>query len=1204
MSWFWFLCWLTLFSAAPATSGTAPKFTATQNTTLTPLALSEECKQDVATHCARHAGSDWSTIACLQQDEKTLNAVSEKCQNLVWQRKLLITMKGPFEASVPEQCLQEFRNIRECQPLANSAAYVSCLASFKKMIKGPTCIAHLNEAAAFIFSDFRLVYKFIHSCENDIRKYECGRIEIGPYSPAQELQQLAVTSQGKTIHCLQARVEKLEDDCRRQIFHLTELQSDDYHLDRPLYYACREDRERLCPNVESGRGLVYACLKDHKYHPEMSPGCRKMISQRQKLRALDFFIDFRLARACAADIEQAACQAGDQNKPDLTSSRMMLCLEAVEKPQITGDNTVQAPGHLQPECRSELGKLRREMLDDYRLSPDLMLHCDATIERHCGSKKHGRGTMLHCLLHQFRSYTTERPPPECENAVHALLKATNVEENAILDPVIDRACHGMLATKCAGLEKEGHGALFECLSTNQLHPSMTTACRTHLLELLYFVTRDVTLDDHLHRACAEDSLQFCNLPKIVWNNYNRPDAHLLTCLYNHRRLAPASINRTGVLSEKCHTEVMRLVHVRAASVALDPRVFQVCLADLASCNEEDGEEEEEDFEEDEDFPEEIELFAGSRSRGLMKQARPVPRLPVKKRKEGSSGLLCLQQRLETLQPDCRAAVVQVSEEAQEDPNLDKLIAEACVSAETRFCSGYVNPGEVLNCLIRHKNHPEMADACRAAVEHMQVVALKDLQISNRFRKSCSSDAQKYCKQEITRGTAAVVVCLSAQLTAYRLFEAKRLAASDPRPSLPPLSAACHHELVSQLYERSESIALDPELADACETDRKRFCSEVMPGDGRILQCLHEHRLQLSSECHRKLFVRDQLMAIENQADYPLFRACGRMIEVHCASVIARLAEMADTINEQAGNHAILECLTAAVDRDRRTRGTFDPVCRQHLWDVMELRAKDYRLDPELQQLCASDIDKYCQAEAEATLKSPYEQNGPVLRCLKKRFVERKLSDKMLSMKCYARVRQLIQWERAAPHLDPVLARACKADLMRNCGHQLNASTDMAVDRMDQGVRECLQTSLKSGTIYEKGCIDEIVQLIEEVKSDLHVDPVLHRACALEVQQICGEIEPGQGRQMTCLLRVLERSDAAHALGQACLTQLTKRRELWNHVAKLQRPDSLEELVYQVSASRSRNYILLALFIFFSFVFVFGLCCGRVTTRVPVDVKTK
>ncbi|KAF6774610.1 hypothetical protein AHF37_06846 [Paragonimus kellicotti] len=128
-----------------------------------------------------------------------------------------------------------------------------------------------------------------------------------------------------------------------------------------------------------------------------------------------------------------------------------------------------------------------------------------------------------------------------------------------------------------------------------------------------------------------------------------------------------------------------------------------------------------------------------------------------------------------------------------------------------------------------------------------------------------------------------------------------------------------------------------------------FSPPILTEIRQVLQCLHEHRLQLSSECHRKLFVRDQLMAVENHADYPLFRACGRMIEVHCTPVIARLA---DTIDEQAGNHAILECLTDAMDRDRRNRGTFDPVCRRHLWDVMELRAKDYRLDPELQQLCA------------------------------------------------------------------------------------------------------------------------------------------------------------------------------------------------------------------------------------------------------------
>jgi Golgi apparatus protein 1 len=49
------------------------------------------------------------------------------------------------------------------------------------------------------------------------------------------------------------------------------MQSDDYHLDRALYYACRDDRERLCSQVSSGNGRVYRCLYDQKFNTMMSP---------------------------------------------------------------------------------------------------------------------------------------------------------------------------------------------------------------------------------------------------------------------------------------------------------------------------------------------------------------------------------------------------------------------------------------------------------------------------------------------------------------------------------------------------------------------------------------------------------------------------------------------------------------------------------------------------------------------------------------------------------------------------------------------------------------------------------------------------------------------------------------------------------------------------------------------------------------------
>ena len=48
------------------------------------------------------------------------------------------------------------------------------------------------------------------------------------------------------------------------------MQSDDYHLDRALYYACRADRERLCSQVASGNGRVYRCLYERKFDTTMS----------------------------------------------------------------------------------------------------------------------------------------------------------------------------------------------------------------------------------------------------------------------------------------------------------------------------------------------------------------------------------------------------------------------------------------------------------------------------------------------------------------------------------------------------------------------------------------------------------------------------------------------------------------------------------------------------------------------------------------------------------------------------------------------------------------------------------------------------------------------------------------------------------------------------------------------------------------------
>lgn len=79
-----------------------------------------------------------------------------------------------------------------------------------------------------------------------------------------------VHTQGKTLECLANKIGDLHDGCRKQLLRVAELQADDYHLDRQLYYACREDRERLCADVPAGGGKIYECLFKHKFDKMMS----------------------------------------------------------------------------------------------------------------------------------------------------------------------------------------------------------------------------------------------------------------------------------------------------------------------------------------------------------------------------------------------------------------------------------------------------------------------------------------------------------------------------------------------------------------------------------------------------------------------------------------------------------------------------------------------------------------------------------------------------------------------------------------------------------------------------------------------------------------------------------------------------------------------------------------------------------------------
>lgn len=53
------------------------------------------------------------------------------------------------------------------------------------------------------------------------------------------------------------------------------------------------------------------------------------------------------------------------------------------------------------ECQGEMLDYRRMLMEDYSLSPEIVLHCRGEIDTHC-SGLHHKGRTLHCLMRVSR----------------------------------------------------------------------------------------------------------------------------------------------------------------------------------------------------------------------------------------------------------------------------------------------------------------------------------------------------------------------------------------------------------------------------------------------------------------------------------------------------------------------------------------------------------------------------------------------------------------------------------------------------------------------------------------------------------------------------------------------------------------------------------------------------------------------------------
>lgn len=105
----------------------------------------------------------------------------------------------------------------------------------------------------------------------------------------------------------------------------------------------------------------------------MSDQCKKQLLRRQKLMAANYRVSHGLWKYCAKEIAENDCRK-DVDRSDekpVKLAQILLCLEDV----VQNDEA-----KINSQCQVQMKEHRKMMMEDYRISPELMTSCKEDIQ--------------------------------------------------------------------------------------------------------------------------------------------------------------------------------------------------------------------------------------------------------------------------------------------------------------------------------------------------------------------------------------------------------------------------------------------------------------------------------------------------------------------------------------------------------------------------------------------------------------------------------------------------------------------------------------------------------------------------------------------------------------------------------------------------------------------------------------------------------
>ncbi|GFH10065.1 uncharacterized protein HaLaN_05313 [Haematococcus lacustris] len=424
---------------------------------------------------------------------------------------------------------------------------------------------------------------------------------------------------------------------------------------------------------------------------------------------------------------------------------------------------------------------------------------------------------------------------------------------------------------------------------------------------------------------------------------------------------------------------------------------------------------------------------------------------------------------------CEEQLFRQEMENADDIRLSVRLYQTCLKAKKRFCAD-VEPGaaRVKDCLEQHRNEAGFDPACKAEVDDMIAHRVRDLKLDNRLRKSCELDIMTTCSapdmHQDELDEASVVNCLQDFIHDIQAWPCLRhpwgATGKSRGGAAAGIGAAWLQGRGADWTAREGAGVLRSGCQEPppCGNSSSSHSSYSKPLKALNVGSAGRWAHGIGVAC--RLVLKYQELAAEDiRFNSPLATACSKDRQAYCANV-------------PPGSARVIRCLMKA-------RGRLSAHCKAVLFDEEVRFSSNIDFQYPMKKACTAEMARFCKDVAHG--------DAQMIRCL-----QQNKHQQGFSKACREEV-QLYEQEATSDYrLNARLATACVKDISQLCPGQCQAQ---------DGER---------GSLTSPACQQEVLYFAKMEVSDYRNDVILALACRADVDRLCGEVEPGEGRVHQCL----------------------------------------------------------------------------------------